>query len=101
MAAGIGMVRDQHRDLLNDYTIAFADSFGEEGLHYYDGLELEGHLWEPLGRLFQRADAMICPTMATDGYRAGEAYLEGGMDIGTGHVRHHILGAMTTPFNIQ
>jgi Asp-tRNA(Asn)/Glu-tRNA(Gln) amidotransferase A subunit family amidase len=38
--------------------------------------------------------------MATDGYRAGEAYLDG-MDIGDGSVVHHILGAMTLPFNIQ
>jgi Asp-tRNA(Asn)/Glu-tRNA(Gln) amidotransferase A subunit family amidase len=39
--------------------------------------------------------------MATDGFVAGEAYLEGGLAIGDGHVHHHILGAMTLPFNIQ
>jgi Asp-tRNA(Asn)/Glu-tRNA(Gln) amidotransferase A subunit family amidase len=38
--------------------------------------------------------------MATDGYVAGEPYLEGGMAVGDSHVRHHILGAMTLPFNI-
>lgn len=100
MAAGIGHVRDQHRDLLSDYTIAFADSFGAASLGFYEGMEAEGALWQPLGRLFQRFDAMVCPTMATDGFVAGEAYLEGGLRIGDGHVHHHILGAMTLPFNI-
>ena len=35
----------------------FADSFGAEGLGFYEGMEAEGALWEPLGRVFQRADA--------------------------------------------
>jgi Asp-tRNA(Asn)/Glu-tRNA(Gln) amidotransferase A subunit family amidase len=101
MGAGIGAVRDAARELLSDYTIAFADSMESATLGFYEGLELEGELWEPLGLLFQRVDAFLCPTMATDGYRAGEPYLEGGMDVGGSHVRHHILGAMTLPFNIN
>jgi Asp-tRNA(Asn)/Glu-tRNA(Gln) amidotransferase A subunit family amidase len=100
MGAGIGAVRDAAREHLSDYTIAFADSMDGAELGFYEGLELEGQLWEPLGRLFQRIDAFVCPTMSTDGYIAGEPYLEGGMDVGDGHVRHHILGAMTVPFNI-
>ena len=88
-------------DLLSDYTRSFAKTFTNDvELSFYEGLELEGELWEPLGRLFQQYDVMVCPTMATDGYIAGEPYLEGGMDIGDGHVHHHILGAMTLPFNI-
>ncbi|MFZ4717833.1 MAG: amidase [Ilumatobacteraceae bacterium] len=100
MGAGISAINDEHGELLSDYTVAFAQSMAGGGLGYYEGLELEGALWEPVGRLFQTHDALVCPTMATDGYRCGESYLDG-MDIGDGSVVHHILGAMTLPFNIQ
>ena len=100
MGAGIGAVNAEHGALLSDYTVAFAESMLGAGMGFYEGMELEGALWEPLGRLFQQFDVLVCPTMATDGYRAGEAYLDG-MDIGEGSVVHHILGAMTLPFNIQ
>ena len=101
MGAGILAVEQTSGDLLSDYTRSFAKTFTNDvELGFYEGLELEGELWEPLGRLFQQYDVMVCPTMATDGYIAGEPYLEGGMDIGDGHVHHHILGAMTLPFNI-
>ncbi len=99
MGAGIGAVNDEHGELLSDYTVAFAESMLNSGLGFYEGLEGEGRMWEPLGKLFQQYDAFICPTMATDGYRCGEPYLDG-MDIGEGRVVHHILGAMTLPFNI-
>lgn len=99
MGAGISAVRDQHGELLSDYTIAFAESMARSGLGYYEGLEREGAMWEPLGELFERFDALLCPTMATEGYLAGEPYLDG-MHVGGQHVWHHILGAMTLPFNI-
>jgi aspartyl-tRNA(Asn)/glutamyl-tRNA(Gln) amidotransferase subunit A len=100
MGTGIAHVEHAHGDLLSDYTRAFARDMTEEGLGFYEGLELEGRLWEPLGRIFESFDVLLCPTMATDGFLAGESYLEGGMTIGEGHVHHHILGAMTLPFNL-
>ncbi|MGB8860860.1 MAG: amidase [Ilumatobacteraceae bacterium] len=101
MGAGILAVEREHGELLSDYTRAFAKEFTSDlEFGFYEGLEHEGAMWEPLGRLFETYDAMICPTMATDGFEAGRSYIEGGMDIGDGHVRHHILGAMTLPFNI-
>jgi Asp-tRNA(Asn)/Glu-tRNA(Gln) amidotransferase A subunit family amidase len=99
MGAGITAVDAEHGDLLNDYTRAFARSMTSE-LSYYEGLELEGHLWQPLGQLFERFDALICPTMATDGFRAGDSYLQGPFDVGDGQVGHHIMMAMTLPFNL-
>ena len=99
MGAGISAIRDEHRDLLSDYTVAFADSMERVGLGFYEGLEHEGEMWQPLGELFERFDVLVCPTMATEGYVAGEAYLDG-IDVGGRHLWHHILGAMTLPFNI-
>jgi aspartyl-tRNA(Asn)/glutamyl-tRNA(Gln) amidotransferase subunit A len=99
MASGIAAIDEAHGDLLSDYTRAFAATTNAPGLGFYEGLELEGQLWEPLGRLFQTYDVLLCPTMATAGYVAGEPYLEP-MAVGGGVVPHNILGAMTLPFNI-
>ena len=99
MAAGIAAVDEAHGELLSDYTRAFAAETNAPGLGFYEGLELEGRLWEPLGQLFERADALLCPTMATSGYIAGQPYL-GSMEVGGSMVSHNILGAMTLPFNI-
>ena len=101
MGAGILAVETAHGELLSDYTRAFAHEFTSDvELGFYEGLEHEGAMWEPLGVLFQTYDALLCPTMATAGYEAGNSYVSGGLAIGDGHVHHHILGAMTLPFNI-
>ncbi len=99
MGAGVAAIRDEHRDLLTDYAVAFADSMERPGIGFYEGLEHEGELWEPLGRLFEDFDVLICPTMAAEGYVAGQSYL-GEFAIAGRTVPHHILGAMTLPFNI-
>ena len=88
---------------MNDYSdrVRWISMDDAEPRRTTRGWSSRATLWEPLGRLFQRFDVLLCPTMATDGFRAGEAYLEGGMDVGDGHVSNHILGAMTLPFNVQ
>lgn len=100
MAAGIGAIRDAHRDLLSDYTIDFADRMQVAPMGTYEGLELEGRLWEPLGRIFVTHDVLLCPTMSTEGYRAGDPYLDGIEVEGRWDARNS-LGMMTIPFNIQ
>jgi aspartyl-tRNA(Asn)/glutamyl-tRNA(Gln) amidotransferase subunit A len=99
MGAGVAAIDEHHGEVLNDYTQAFARSMTSE-LSFYEGLELEGHLWAPLGQLFERFDALVCPTVAADGFEAGNAYLEGPFAVGDGTVRHHILMCMTVPFNL-
>lgn len=99
MASGIAAIDAAHGDLLSDYTRAFAAETNAAGLSFYEGLEVEGELWQPIGELFERCDVLLCPTMATAGYVAGEPYLTP-MTVGAGSVQHNILGAMTLPFNI-
>ena len=99
MGAGITKVAREHGVALNDYTLAFAQSMSND-LDFYSGLELEGRLWQPLGELFERFDGLLCPTMAIDGFRAGDAYLDGPINVGSGTVDQHIKGAMTLPFNL-
>lgn len=99
MGSGIAAVARDHGDVLNDYTLAFADTMTSE-IDFYGGLELEGALWQPLGELFERFDALLCPTMAIDGFRAGDPYLTPEIAVGDGTVDQHIKGAMTLPFNL-
>jgi len=99
MGAGIAAIEAEHGDLLNDYTRAFATSMTSD-LSYYEGLELEGHLYEPLGMLFEQYDALICPTIAADGLEADNPYIDGPMLVNGVDVKHHILMCMTLPFNL-
>ncbi|MEZ5247988.1 MAG: hypothetical protein R2713_01860 [Ilumatobacteraceae bacterium] len=99
MGAGISAVAAEHGSLLNDYTRAFAASMVSD-ISFYEGMELEGHLYEPLGELFDTYDVVVCPTMATDGFVAGQPYVDGPFLVGGVDVGHHILMCMTLPFNL-
>ena len=100
--AWIAEACDAFPDLVNDYSVAWADDVRalmvEPGsvLH---GLELEGELWKPLGRLLETYDAMICPTWATTGIPAGDSYIGQLFDDGGPNDRQFAC-FMTTPFNI-
>ncbi|MEY2554471.1 MAG: amidase [Ilumatobacteraceae bacterium] len=96
---GIGGIEAEHGDLLNDYTRAFVASMSG-GPTFYEGLELETALWDPLGRLFESIDVLLCPTIATTGLQAGNPYLDERVDIDGHIVEHHIMAMMTVPFNV-
>ncbi len=54
---------DQHGDDLTSYTRRFVESSAEIGKDaFVEGLELEARVYEPLGELLERFDALICPT---------------------------------------
>lgn len=97
MSAGVGKVVEEHGDLLCDYTHDFVRLMTPE-IGFYDGLELEGELWQPLGEIFERCDVVLAPTMATEGYVAGESYLDG-LHVG-GQLVDVWQGELTVPFNI-
>ena len=100
--AYIGEICDAHPDLVNDYSVAWADDvrslLGDPGsvLH---GLEEEGLLWRPLGELFEHHDALVCSTWAVPGVPAGDSILGQLFDDGGPNDRQFTT-FMTTPFNI-
>ncbi|MEY2580964.1 MAG: amidase [Ilumatobacteraceae bacterium] len=96
---GIGHIEAEHGELLNDYTRAFVATMNPE-LTFYEGLVEETALWDPLGRLFEDIDILLCPTTATTGLQAGNPYLDEALVINGEAVGHHILGMMTVPFNL-
>jgi Asp-tRNA(Asn)/Glu-tRNA(Gln) amidotransferase A subunit family amidase len=100
--AYIGEVCDAAPDLVNDYAVAWADDVRrlmDEPGAVLRGLELEGELWEPLGRLFESYDALLCPTWAVTGIPAGDSVIGQLFDDGGPNDRQFTF-YMTTPFNM-
>jgi aspartyl-tRNA(Asn)/glutamyl-tRNA(Gln) amidotransferase subunit A len=96
---GIAEIEAQVGDQLNDYARAFVSTMKTE-LTYYEGLVEETALWDPLGRLFEEIDILLCPTIATTGLQAGNPYLDEPVVIEGQAMQHHIMAMMTLPFNL-
>jgi len=91
MGAATGALLDEHRDQLNDYTIALAETgraLGREAL--LEGMAIEGALYPALGRLLEDHRALICPTMAVGPWEAGMSV----------PLHRMTREAMTLPFNM-
>ena len=96
---GIGAIEAEHGELLNDYTRAFVATMKPE-LTFYEGLVEETALWDPLGRLFEEIDVLLCPTIATTGLLAGNSYIDDLVVVDGQELPHHIVAMMTFPFNV-
>ncbi len=96
---GIGAIGVEFGDLLTDYGRAFVADMNPQ-LTFYEGLVEETALWDPLGRLFEDIDVLICPTIATTGLRAGNSYIDEQVEINGHAVVHHLMAMMTLPFNL-
>lgn len=91
MGAATGALLAEHRDELNDYTIALAEAglaLPREAL--LEGMAIEGALYPPLGLLLEEHRALICPTMAVAPWPAGESI----------PLDRMTREAMTLPFNM-
>jgi aspartyl-tRNA(Asn)/glutamyl-tRNA(Gln) amidotransferase subunit A len=97
--AGLREIEAEFGDVLNDYTRAFVATMDPE-LTFYKGLVEETALWDPLGRMFEDIEVLLCPTIATTGLEAGRAYVGESLAIDGRDVPHHIMAMMTLPFNL-
>ena len=89
-------------DLVNDYVHAWAEEARVALVTpggFLAGLEGEGRIWEPIGRLFETYDALVCPTWAVTGIPAGDSVL-GTLFEGGGPNDRQFTYYMTSPFNI-
>jgi aspartyl-tRNA(Asn)/glutamyl-tRNA(Gln) amidotransferase subunit A len=98
--AEIGEVAAEHRELMTEYALAFADEAAavRPGA-FLDGLRLEVRIYEQLGKLLRRYRALICPTIAVTGMPAGDDYLGQTRQDG-GPLDRQFDALMTVPFNI-
>ncbi|MFF4991295.1 amidase [Streptosporangium saharense] len=88
---------------LTPYARAFARWAAEDaaGAGVLDGLAIESELYRPVGELFERFDALVCPTAATSGLVAGEDYLDHGPEIDGERLGHYLESLLALPFNIM
>jgi Asp-tRNA(Asn)/Glu-tRNA(Gln) amidotransferase A subunit family amidase len=101
--AEIASVVAEHRELMNDYTLAWAEeaaASAAEPTGFLRGLELEAAMYEPLGRIFRSHRALVCPTMAVPGLPAGDPWLGRTEPVDGGPLDRQYEAFMTVPFNV-
>ena len=99
--SSISQIPEEHQDALMPYTREFARRATEAAAStsFLDGLAIEGKIYEPVGELFERYDALITPTFAGTGLLAGDDYLESKLEI-AGEEFDYFDAFLTMPFNI-
>jgi len=100
--AQIGELVAAAPDLVNDYLEAWAveaSVVADTPGAFLHGLEGEQRIWEPVGRLFETYDALVCSTWASTGIPAGDSIL-GTLFENGGPNDRQFTHFMTTPFNI-
>ncbi len=91
----------EHRDELTAYTVAFADASAAVAKEdIVRGLELEGRVYERLGRVLERHRLLVCPTYSVPALVAGEDYVERNPLVNGVEVASLYDTLMTVPFNL-
>lgn len=89
-------------DLLTDYAASFAERsgaiFAEHGT--YAGLNLESAVQATIASAMDGFDALICPTLGTVGWLAGESYADTKMVVGGETLSDYFEASFTVLFNI-
>jgi Asp-tRNA(Asn)/Glu-tRNA(Gln) amidotransferase A subunit family amidase len=100
--AWIDQMVAEHAEHLTPYAIEFArwakDVAGDGTM--LEELELEARLYQPVGRLLERYDALICPTAGTRGLIAGDDYVGHALEVGGEELDFYFESLMTVPFNV-
>ncbi|MGW6461871.1 amidase family protein, partial [Streptomyces sp. NPDC055078] len=99
-----GEVRAAGGDLadIQRYTRDFheraANAFTESGR--FEALLTEAEVHADLARIFEWADALICPTSGLPAFPAGEDYLETALVVDGVRLDHNLEAPLTVPFNL-
>jgi len=99
----IAAIMDEHRELLTDHTIAFAEYVarlsGDNG-NGWTQIEAEAELWAPIADVLESYDALLCPTLGTRGLIAGDDYYGHGLEVGGEQLEFYFETLITPVFNI-
>jgi Asp-tRNA(Asn)/Glu-tRNA(Gln) amidotransferase A subunit family amidase len=100
--ADIGEAAAAHPDLIT----AYAADMGRRSLEaianasFHEGLDREAAIYAPLADLLERHDVLICPTVGTRGFAAGDDYADHGIEVGGVMLDRYLVACLTPPFNI-
>lgn len=90
-------------ELVTPYAAGFnahmREVVGERTL--LDGWALEAELYAPVGALLDAYDALICPTLGTRGYVAGDDYVDHGVTVDGVEVPFYFDASLTPVFNVM
>ena len=97
--AEIGPLDDER---FTDYARMFIELSNAEytRIGVYGAAQLEGKIQMTIGAAFDNHDALICPTIGTTGFIAGEPYTENRLTVAGREIELYILACQTVPFNI-
>lgn len=88
-------------DLLSPYSLAFARRTQQASQSsLFDDFARESRIYSRAAELFNRYDALICPTIATTAFVAGEDYLTKPISVGGLQLESYSDVNMTRVFNI-
>jgi Asp-tRNA(Asn)/Glu-tRNA(Gln) amidotransferase A subunit family amidase len=101
--AYIGAEAAAHPDLVTDYVAAFAATLAAqaEGGSLMEKHMLESELYAPVGTLLETYDALVCPTLGTRGFVAGESYVGAGITVDGRELEDTFRASLTPVFNIM
>ncbi|MEI6231295.1 MAG: amidase, partial [Actinomycetes bacterium] len=97
--AELGPLDDER---FTDYARMFIEWSNAEyaRIGVYGAAQLEGKIQMTIGAAFDKHDALICPTIGTTGFIAGEPYTENRLTVAGREIELYILACQTVPFNI-
>jgi Asp-tRNA(Asn)/Glu-tRNA(Gln) amidotransferase A subunit family amidase len=66
-------IRGREHDAM-PMTLVWTKTVTDDPTTFAEGLEIEGRIWDELGRVFARFDVLLCPTMCIGALEAGIDY---------------------------
>lgn len=101
-APSVRMEAGDRFDSLMPYTRAFVNESEEALRHtgFLGGLVIEGEVYAELGRLFERFDVLVCPTVSVSALMAGDNYTETVVTVDGIDLDSYFEVLLTVPFNI-
>jgi Asp-tRNA(Asn)/Glu-tRNA(Gln) amidotransferase A subunit family amidase len=90
-----------------DDVTAYAATFVEQmaaaadGASWLEGLVLEAEIAQPVDTLLEDYDALLCPTVGTRGFVAGDDYVDHGIEVGGVALEFYFDACLTPVFNIM
>jgi amidase len=90
-------------DLVNDYLLHAAKLIlaRAQGATALEGSELEVAISSRINQVLARYEALLCPTLGSRGFVAGDGYVDHGIEVGGEAVDFYWDSSMTIPFNIM
>ncbi|GAA2848501.1 amidase [Streptosporangium fragile] len=91
-----------HGDGITRYARDFMERSlrAADELGFYGALKIEARVHDALAAVFERFDALVCPTSGTPALLAGEDYLETPLVVDGVTLDHNLEAPLTVPFNI-